>query len=280
MATASSLIPPAPPWLQAEQKPVKYTIAGVVTLPGWHWMTKFSGLRRRSGRSAAMVFAAYDDVRKDFKLDKINFFWMNTDKTVPTDDVGKALERIADRNMGHRQPVNAQGTWTFAAKMFGSSARVTTPEDIRRRIGARADGMIWGMCYLPLVTLAVTALGVVNAVLASLRARRWEMGVLRAIGLTRSGLFRMILAEAILIGLAACMLSLVFGMTAGWCGVGISQYVSFFGGMDSPLIVPWSNLLIGFSATLALCLTAALWPAVSTGRMEPLALLQSGRGSM
>ena len=39
-----------------------------VSLPGWHWMTKFSGLRRREGRSAAMVFADFDAVRRDFQL--------------------------------------------------------------------------------------------------------------------------------------------------------------------------------------------------------------------
>ena len=31
---------------------------------------------------------------------------------------------------------------------------------------------------------------------------------------------------------------------------------------------------------LALCLAAALWPAVSTGRAEPLRLLQAGRAAL
>ena len=36
--------------------------------------------------------------------------------------------------------------------------------------------MIWGMCQLPLITLLVTSIGVINAVMASIRARRgkWE----------------------------------------------------------------------------------------------------------
>jgi putative ABC transport system permease protein len=67
---------------------------------------------------------------------------------------------------------------------------------------------------------------------------------------------------------------------AGWCGVGISQYVSFFGGMATPLVIPWAKLAFGFSITLALCLAAALWPAISTGRAEPLTLLQAGRTAM
>jgi len=310
------MIPP-----EKHDRPVEYTIAGAVSLPGWHWMTKFSGLRRRSGRSAAMVFAPYDDVCRDFDITYTSFFWMNVDtafgarhlaevvkaeaekeaamgplataargpmatelvidaKRAAVVKIGEALQPIADRNPGPAQPVNAQGTWSVGATMFGPSVRISTPDEVGTRILARADDMIWAMCQLPLITLLVTSLGVVNTIMASVRARRWELGVLRSLGITRWALARMLLAEGLLIGLVACLLSLAFGVTAGWCGTGISQYVSFFGGMATPLLVPWSKLAFGFSITLALCLAAALWPAISAGRSEPLRLLQEGRAAM
>jgi putative ABC transport system permease protein len=103
---------------------------------------------------------------------------------------------------------------------------------------------------------------------------------MRAIGVTRGALFRMILVEGLLIGLVACALSLAFGIMAGWCGTGISQYVSFFGGMATPLFVPWTKLSLGLGITMILCLIASLWPAVSTGYAEPLKLLQEGRTSL
>ena len=311
-----SMVPPNAPWKRTE-----YTIVGAVSLPGWHWMTKFSGLRRREGRAAAMVFADYDAVRKDFELNQINFFWMNLDdeygaahmaealkidedlkkaapagrggRPSPMDAhqdvdakraavllVGKSLQEVADRNLGEKQPVNMQGTWGGVATTFGNSLRLTTPQTIEDRIMRRSEGMIWASCYLPLVTLLVTSLGVMNTVSASVRARQWEFGVLRSQGITRSGLFRMILAEGILIGLITCLLSLAFGIFSGWCGTGISQYVSFFGGLAPPLVVPWSELRIGFAMALGLCLLAALWPAIATGRAEPLRLLQEGRAAM
>ncbi|MBN2473111.1 MAG: ABC transporter permease [Pirellulales bacterium] len=269
-----ALLPPGAP----EQR-VEYTIAGVVSLPGWHWMTKFSGLRRRSGRTAAMVLASREDVRRDFGLERTNFLWLDTRKGANLEDMGAALQAVAARHPGRRQPVNAQGTWTQAARMFGPAVRVTTAEDVRSRIHARASSMIWGMCRLPLVTLIVTSLGVVHAVLASIRTRGWEMGVLRATGHTRFGLVRLVLAEALLIGLVACLLSLGFGIMAGWCGMGVSQYVSFFGGLNPSLVVPWSKLAIGLAGTLGLCLLAALWPAIATGFAEPLRLLQAGRSA-
>jgi putative ABC transport system permease protein len=270
-----SMIPP-----ERTDKPVEYTIAGAVRLPGWHWMTKFSGLRRRDGRSAAMIFANYDDVRRDFNLHQINFVWMNIDKKIGVEKISAAIRPIADRNLGEKQPVNGQGTWSVGAAMFGQSLRVSTPDEVRSRITDRADGMIWAMCELPLITLLVTSLAVVNTVAASVRARRWEFGVMRAIGVTRWTLTRMILVEGLLIGVIACTISLAFGILAGWCGVGISQYVSFFGGLATPLFIPWAKLALGFSLTLGLCLTAALWPAISTGRAEPLSLLQAGRTAL
>jgi len=325
-----AMVPP-----DAPAKRVEYTIVGAVSLPGWHWMTKFSGLRRREGRSAAMVFADYDAVRRDFELNQINFLWLDVDekfgekhldevrkaekakktaaeaaamrsktggktalgKTMPGAStlvfetpidakraavvkIGEALQAIAERNPGERQPVNMQGMWSMGATMFGPSVRVTTPDDIMVFITARASGIIWASCYLPLITLAITSLGVVNAVMASVRARRWEFGILRSQGVTRSGLFRIILAEGLLIGLLTCLLSLGFGVLSGWCGTGISQYVSFFGGLAPPLVIPWPQLSVGFGLALGLCLLAALWPAVATGRTEPMQLLQEGRAAM
>jgi putative ABC transport system permease protein len=269
------MVPPEKP-----QQTVQYTIAGVVSLPGSHYMTKFSGLRRRSGRMAAIVFAPFEEVRRDFGLTRTNFFWMNIDKDVDVDEIGAGMQAIADRNLGEAQPVNAQGTWTHRARVFGTSLRITLADDIRANLFMRADDAIWAMSQLPLITLLVTSLGVVNTVMASVRARRWEMGVLRAVGVTRLGLFRMILAEGLLIGLIACLVSFGFGVMAGWCGTGISQYVSFFGGLAPPLVIPWAPLSLGFGATLGLCLIAALWPAIAAGRSEPLSLLQAGRAAM
>ena len=100
---------------------------------------------------------------------------------------------------------------------------------------------------------------------------------MRAIGLTRFSLFRLILCEAFLVGLSACILSFGFGIMAGYCGTGVTRYVNVRGGQITPLIIPWTQIGIGFSLTLSLCLIAAVWPAFRIGRAEPLRLLQAGR---
>ena len=263
-------------------KEFEYTIAGVVRLKGWHWITKLSGLRVNSGRSAALCFADHDTVAKDFDLKTTKFFWASSAGGAsgvaagPVDAEALSASARAYAKEKFDQVYEAAGGGRPSGDA-GYTVRVTTPEDVRTRIRGRADGWIWSLSQLPLVTLAVASIGVLNSVLASVRARRWDMGVLRALGFTRGTLMRLVLAEALLVGVVACLLSLGFGVVAGWCGSGISQHVSFFGGLLPTLVVPWSKLALGLGGALALCLLAALWPAVRTGRAEPLELLQAGR---
>jgi putative ABC transport system permease protein len=265
------VIPP-----NAPQRTVAYRVAGVVAMPGWHWITKFSGVRRQAVRTSGLVLANYDDVHRDFALRGVAYFWFNTDGHATPKALEDAFQTLAARHAGEKYSAPGQGLVT----VHRPSARVTATETIHRAINLRADDVIWGMSMFPLVTLAVTSLGVLNTIAASVRARRWEMGVLRALGVTQWGLVRLVLADGVLIGLVACVLSLAFGLLAGWCGLGMAEYTSVFGGMAAPLVLPWGKLAAGFSATLALCLAAALWPAVSIGRTEPLRLLQEGRATM
>ena len=59
--------------------------------------------------------------------------------------------------------------------------------------------------------MAVASLGVTNTVMAGIRTRRWQFGVLRSIGVTRSQLLRLVLSEASLLGIVACVMGLAAG---------------------------------------------------------------------
>jgi putative ABC transport system permease protein len=267
-----AVLPPLSP-----ETPVEYTIAGIVSLPGWHWMTKFSGLRRTSGRTGAMIFADFGQMRRDFGLERINYVWLDTRGLDNPASLEPAMQAIADRHAGERCRLPGSGEIIVANNPY---VILTATQNVRQAITRRADGMIKGMSQLPLIILLITSLGVVNTVMASVRARRWEMGVMRAVAVTRSGIVRLVMAEALLLGLVACLLSLGFGLMAGWCGMGMSRYLSFFGGMDPALAIPWLRILFGFAITAALCLFAAVWPACQAGRADILKLLQEGRAAM
>ncbi len=246
---------------------LQYTIAGVVSLPGWHFVTKDAGLRRRFPRAAALLFTGLDGLRRDYALsaDRVDLLGF---QLAPGTDEAALRAGLAPIVIPH-----------LARKTPGDGLSIMTPGRVGGDLQARTDGILWGASQLPLITLLVTSLGVVNAIVASVRARRWELGVLRAIGVTRSTLVRMVLAEAILVGVVACALSLAFGFGASWSGVAVAQYLSFFGGLAPPMVVPWRPLLGGVGATLGLCLLAGLWPAAAIGRADTLELLQGGRSA-
>ncbi|EGF26445.1 ABC transporter permease [Rhodopirellula baltica] len=257
----------------AEDERVTYRIAGVVSLPGWHWVTKFSGVRRHFVRTATVVFANREQVQRDFHLHQTEFVWMDIDDDADLQAMEAELQSIAERKSGETFVASGLGS----VKAYRPFARMTASENVRKAIQLRADDMIWGMSYLPLITLAIMSLAIANTVIASVRLRTWEFGIMRSIGVTRGQLVRLVIAETILIAVGASVLSLIFGLIAGWCGVGMAQYVGWFAGPPN-FIIPWAHLSIGFAMTIGLCLLAGLWPVVRIGRAEPLGLLQAGRG--
>ncbi|MCE9544563.1 MAG: ABC transporter permease [Planctomycetia bacterium] len=299
------------------KKPVEYEIAGVVSMDGWHWMSKIGFRNHGGGRAAGLMFCPYQQVKKDFGVDRVSFFWMNLDGTATEAQVQESLEKVAKDHPSERRAGFGRGGAGGGGGGFGGGAgagavaaagagtggpaqgdggdvaegpprgfgrgpgravETKTAASVRAAIQERASGIIWALCQLPLITLGVTALGVVNTVAASVRARRWEMGVLRAMGTTRGGILRMIVAEGMLIGLAACLLSLAFGVMSGYCGTGVTRYVNVRGGMVTSLIIPWEPIGIGFAITLGMCLIAAIGPALLTARRDTLSLLSAGRG--
>ncbi|MFC7338346.1 FtsX-like permease family protein [Haloferula chungangensis] len=262
------MVPPERP-----EAPVAYTIAGSVRLPGWHWQTKPTGFRTRTHRAAALIFAGYDSVADDFGFHAASHAWLDYDES----RTNKSALESAARDLY----ATALGKAVAVEEVRNDDAyvQVNTIHDIRALVYGHATGWLWVMSRLPLVVLLITSVGVLNALLASVQSRRWEMGVLRSVGFTRGTLVRLVMAEGLLIGGVAVSVSLGFGVLAGWCGAGMSSYVSFFGGMDPDLVIPWPYVIGGLAAALLLAALAAAWPASSIGRAKPLELLQQGRGS-
>lgn len=294
------LIPP-----QSQDQPVEYTIAGVVSMPGSNWITKTSGLRRHFVRTAGIVFAPELQVREDFDLPKIEYFWLNVKAGVTADELTAELQPLVATPQRKRHgntttapPRNATTGATVGRRPEGRRGgpggrtgrrggprerplQVTLLGDVRESLISRGGAAVSAMGWLPLVALIVVSLGIVNTIAASVRARRWEFGVLRAVGLKRFSLARLVMSEALLIGFVASILSLAFGILTGWTCLGLVRYVSnpWFEGVATPLVIPWSALAFGYALTFVLCIVAALWPAISCGRTEPLSLLQAGRAA-
>ncbi|WP_404306898.1 FtsX-like permease family protein [Neorhodopirellula lusitana] len=247
----------------------EYTIAGAVELPGWHWQTKLTGLRPRTHRAAALVFADYDSVATDFDLPVASHAWFSyANDSADVEAIETAINGIVETVHGR------------ASDDGEVSAKVVSIDSIRDRLLNGARRWLWMISVLPLVTLLIACIGVLNVILASVRARRWEFGVLRSIGFTSNELARAILVEGLMIAMVAAVLSIGFGVLTGWCGAELAQYVSFFGGLHPPMVIPWLPIFGGVILVGVLGVLTAIWPAITIRRSRPMSLLQSGRDLM
>jgi len=111
------------------------------------------------------------------------------------------------------------------------------------------------------ITGLVAALGAVNAMLASVAERRWEIGLLRAVGATRRQVGRLVLAEAALVGTAAALVGTVLGWVVTLLFLGLARtYLGLTIHPASPStssLTGWLPLLIASAAGLL------LWPLLT-----------------
>src|SRR5205814_3121360 len=73
--------------------------------------------------------------------------------------------------------------------------------EIKANIQSGFRKLLLLMSTVAFSAIGVAALGVTNTIMASIRTRRWQLGVLRSIGITRWQMLRLLLAEALLLGL-------------------------------------------------------------------------------
>ncbi|MCI3241041.1 MULTISPECIES: ABC transporter permease [Streptomyces] len=122
--------------------------------------------------------------------------------------------------------------------------------------------MIYGLLALAII---VAILGVVNTLALSVVERTREIGLMRAIGLSRRQLRRMIRMESVVIALFGALLGLGLGM--GW-GATAQKLLALEG--LKVLEIPWPTLITVFLGSALVGLVAALIPAFRAGRMNVL----------
>ncbi|MFD5098545.1 ABC transporter permease [Streptomyces albidochromogenes] len=122
--------------------------------------------------------------------------------------------------------------------------------------------IVYGLLALAII---VAVLGVVNTLALSVVERTREIGLMRAIGLSRRQLRRMIRMESVVIALFGALLGLGLGM--GW-GTTAQKLLALEG--LGVLEIPWATILTVFVGSAFVGLFAALVPAFRAGRMNVL----------
>ncbi|MFF4353184.1 ABC transporter permease [Streptomyces sp. NPDC001530] len=134
-------------------------------------------------------------------------------------------------------------------------------QELKDQIGQLLN-MVYGLLALAIV---VAVLGVVNTLALSVVERTREIGLMRAIGLSRRQLRRMIRLESVVIALFGALLGLGLGMSWG----ATAQKLLALEGLKV-LDIPWPTIIGVFIGSAFVGLFAALIPAFRAGRMNVL----------
>ena len=138
-------------------------------------------------------------------------------------------------------------------------------------IGAIFNAMDIFLGGVGIVTLALGAVGIINIMLVSVTERTREIGLLKAIGATKSS----ILAQFFWEGLLLTAVSGIIGIVVSGGGMWVLQQLltGKVPGFDPPRLVPWSAALA--LGCLVLCgVVAGLYPASKAAAMDPIEALR------
>ncbi|MEU6391261.1 FtsX-like permease family protein [Streptomyces sp. NPDC046939] len=128
--------------------------------------------------------------------------------------------------------------------------------------------MLYGLLAMAVI---VAVLGVINTLAMSVFERQQEIGMLRAIGIDRKGIKRMVRLESLVISLFGGVLGIGLGVFFGWAaGELIGQTMSTYA-----LVLPWGRMGVFLALAAVVGILAALWPARRAARLNMLTAIKA-----
>jgi len=115
------------------------------------------------------------------------------------------------------------------------------------------------------LSIVVSVFGIVNTLVLTVFERTRELGMLRAIGMTRRQVRRMIRHESVITALIGATLGIVLGLVLGALLTARVKDIQF--------VVPWTQLVVFAIAAVLVGMLAAIFPARRAARLNPLEAL-------
>lgn len=146
--------------------------------------------------------------------------------------------------------------------------------ELSDRLQARAAGdrqldvLTWSALGLAGISLAIGVAGIGNTLSLSTLERVREHALLRALGLTRRGLRRLLATEAVLLSVVATVLGTGIGLGFAWVAYAavVRRILD-----EATMVVPWPSLGVVAVVSALTGLVAAVLPARRAARVAPAA---------
>jgi putative ABC transport system permease protein len=147
------------------------------------------------------------------------------------------------------------------------SAKVLSNAELKDEIEA-AFSQIFSFLYALLgVAIVASAFGIANTMAMSVLERTREIGMIRAVGGTRTQVRRAIRRESVLVTLVGVVLGLAVGLVLAYAFV--RSAASSFPGLH--FVMPWQTIVIVIAGALVVAVLAAALPARRAARLNVIA---------
>ncbi|MEZ6242389.1 MAG: FtsX-like permease family protein [Phycisphaerales bacterium] len=225
-------------------------IVGVVTSPGLELVSKFFNIGDDFVNQAVHgVFGTREDARKIFGTDAAQLIQVDL------------VDGVDDEEAIHRLREAVFGLGVLDA---GSGRQ------IREQLELFVRGSLLVFSTIAVGSMLVACLGVANLIAAGIDARSYELGVLRAVGAGRGVLTRLVLGEAMLIVLVACLLGTFMGMQGSIAAMRLYSKLLGIGFTPKPAALA---ILAACGIVAGLTLGAAAPAVMRLNRKRPIDLL-------
>ena len=162
-----------------------------------------------------------------------------------------------------RDPVAVKDAVAKSLKPY-PAAQVRTNAEYRDDISKQIDRILYLLYVLLAMSVIISLFGIINTLVLSITERTREIGMLRAIGLTRSQLRRMVRYESVITSGIGGVIGIVLGVVLAW--------VFSLGLADEGIVfsIPWGQLVVFLVVAFLAGVLAAALPARRAARLDPL----------
>lgn len=242
------------------EREAEFEIVGVVNSPGLEIISQYFTIGQDyTEQSVHAVFGSRADLKEKFGSEAIQMIQIGlVDESDPRSvDDDEAVKTI-------RRELSSAGIYDA-----GSARKIL--KDIRGFV----KRTLLVSSSIAVFALLVASLGVANIIAAGIAARRFEFGVLRALGAERWLVARIVLAEVLLMAIGACIIGTVSGLQGAVAGERLQKLVV---GLDLRVVPPVEAIAGGCGLVVVICVMASLPSLIGLARRAPRELLASVRG--